>query len=120
MDDLAQQVASLKDHLISNENIAQPHFSKASKDQNPNSQSAVINPEVDRDYVKHSLEEDKNDPVQTVQRECLMSLDISEYELQMLEMQTRQEENEEQSILAFEVMLFQHSFKKTKVFVLHV
>ncbi|GAA6084610.1 Werner syndrome ATP-dependent helicase homolog isoform X1, partial [Tachysurus ichikawai] len=102
VDDLAQQVASLKDHLISNENIAQPHFSKASKDQNPNSQSAVINPEVDRDYVKHSLEEDKNDPVQTVQRECLMSLDISEYELQMLEMQTRQEENEEQSILAFE------------------
>ncbi|XP_026996941.2 Werner syndrome ATP-dependent helicase homolog isoform X1 [Tachysurus fulvidraco] len=107
VDDLAQQVASLKDHLISNENIAQEHFSKASKDQNPNSQSAVmdtINPEAERDYVKHSvsLEEDKNDPVQTVQRECLMSFDISEYELQMLEMQTRQEENEEQSILAFE------------------
>ncbi|KAK3522147.1 hypothetical protein QTP70_026962 [Hemibagrus guttatus] len=107
VDDLSQHVASLKDHLISSQNIAEERFSKASMDYSANSQSAVINtiePEANRDYVKHSvsLEEDKNGPVQTVQGECLMSLDISEYELQMLEMQARQEENEEQSILAFE------------------
>lgn len=111
MDDLSQHVASLKDHLISRQNTAEEHFSKASMNHSANSQSAVMNtiePEANRDYVKHSvsLEEDKNGPVQTVQREYLMSLDISEYELQMLEMQARQEENEEQSILAFEVCFF--------------
>ncbi|XP_026797631.3 bifunctional 3'-5' exonuclease/ATP-dependent helicase WRN isoform X1 [Pangasianodon hypophthalmus] len=120
VDDLSQQVASLKDLLISNQNVAEECFSKASLDHSPNFQSDEIDtmdPDANqtssndktghsssRDHVKPSLslEEDKSGPVQTVQRECIMSLDISEYELQMLEMQARQEENEEQSILAFE------------------
>lgn len=125
MDDLSQQVASLKNLLKSNQNIAEDRFSNASMDQSPKSfQSYEINtmdPEASqisskdrnghfssRDHVKHSLslKEDKNGPVQTVKRECIMSLDISDYELQMLEMQARQEENEEQSILAFEVWFF--------------
>ncbi|XP_017344220.1 bifunctional 3'-5' exonuclease/ATP-dependent helicase WRN isoform X1 [Ictalurus punctatus] len=112
VDDLSQQVASLKDLLVSNQNLAEERFSKASMDHSPKLQSAEIStmgPEANqtsasRDHVKHSLslEEDTNGPVQTVQRECVMSLDITQYELQMLEMQARQEETEEQSILAFE------------------
>lgn len=115
MDDLSQQVASLKDLLVSNQNLAEERFSKASMDHSPKLQSAEIStmgPEANqtsasRDHVKHSLslEEDTNGPVQTVQRECVMSLDITQYELQMLEMQARQEETEEQSILAFEVQV---------------
>lgn len=121
MDDLSQQVASLKDLLLSNQNIADECSSKDSVDHSPIFQTAEINttdPEADQisskdrndhfsssDHVKRSLslKEDKNGPVQTVQRECIMSLDISEYELHMLEMQARQEESEEQSILAFKV-----------------
>ncbi|KAM9455992.1 bifunctional 3'-5' exonuclease/ATP-dependent helicase WRN isoform 2-T2 [Clarias gariepinus] len=117
VEDLSQQVASLKDFLTANHNIREERFSNASADHNPKIQSAEIstmNPEPNqtcskdrngrfssRDPVKHpsSLE---NDDVPTEQREYIMSLDISEYELQMLEMQARQEENEEQSILAFE------------------
>ncbi|XP_060764194.1 bifunctional 3'-5' exonuclease/ATP-dependent helicase WRN isoform X2 [Neoarius graeffei] len=121
VDDLSQQVASLKELLKSNQNKAEERFSKASMDQSPeSSQSSEItttDPETSqisskdrnghfssRDHVKHSLplKEDKNGPVQTGKKECIMSLDISDYELQMLEMQARQEENEEQSILAFE------------------
>lgn len=40
-----------------------------------------------------------------------MSLDISEYELQMLEMQAKQEELEEQSTLQFQVSTSLHRFK---------
>lgn len=120
MDDLSQQVASLKDLLVSNQNLAEECFSKASMDHSPKLQSAEIStvgPEANqtsasRDHVKHSLslEEDTNGPVQTVQRECVMSLDITQYELQMLEMQARQEETEEQSILAFEVQVLRILF----------
>lgn len=120
MDDLSQQVASLKDLLVSNQNLAEERFSKASMDHSPKLQSAEIStmgPEANqtsasRDHVKHSLslEEDTNGPVQTVQRECVMSLDITQYELQMLEMQARQEETEEQSILAFEVQVLRILF----------
>uniref|UniRef100_A0A8C9RD21 DNA 3'-5' helicase n=1 Tax=Scleropages formosus TaxID=113540 RepID=A0A8C9RD21_SCLFO len=39
-------------------------------------------------------------------RKCIMSLDISEYELQMLEMQARQEDLVEQSTLEFQVFNF--------------
>uniref|UniRef100_A0A8C9TWQ0 DNA 3'-5' helicase n=1 Tax=Scleropages formosus TaxID=113540 RepID=A0A8C9TWQ0_SCLFO len=39
-------------------------------------------------------------------RKCIMSLDISEYELQMLEMQARQEDLVEQSTLEFQVCVF--------------
>uniref|UniRef100_A0AAR2LBZ5 DNA 3'-5' helicase n=1 Tax=Pygocentrus nattereri TaxID=42514 RepID=A0AAR2LBZ5_PYGNA len=48
------------------------------------------------------LEKDERPSVPSVHRECIMS-HISEYELQMLEMQAREEEKEEQSILAFQV-----------------
>lgn len=41
-------------------------------------------------------------PGRPPQRECAMSLDISEYELQMLEEQARQEQLEEECILAFQ------------------
>lgn len=41
-------------------------------------------------------------PGRPAQRECVMSLDISEYELQMLEEQARQEQLEEECILAFQ------------------
>lgn len=117
MDDLSQQVASLKNLLISDCDLAEERFSKASvdhaemntmdaeadvrcKDRNGHSSSTV--------QVNHSLsvEEDENGPAQTAQKQCIMSLDISEYELEMLEMQARQEENDEQSILAFEVCGF--------------
>lgn len=121
MEDLSQQVASLKDLLISNQNVVEEHFSKANVDHSAVFQSAEINT-IDpgagltsskdrnghvssRDNGKNSLllEEEKNATVQRVQRDYAMSLDVSEYELQMLEMQARQEEKEEQSIIAFEV-----------------
>lgn len=47
-----------------------------------------------------NLEEDAD---RQTKRECVMSLDISEYELQMLEEQARQEQLEEECILAFQV-----------------
>ncbi|KAI5614227.1 Werner syndrome ATP-dependent helicase [Silurus asotus] len=120
VDGLSRQVTSLKELLISNQNVEEEHFPKGSVDQNPRFKSAEINtmdPEANRtssenrksnfscrDNAKQSLslEEDKNVAVQKLQEECTMSLDISEYELHMLEVQARQEENDEQSILAFE------------------
>uniref|UniRef100_A0A8B9LDV4 DNA 3'-5' helicase n=1 Tax=Astyanax mexicanus TaxID=7994 RepID=A0A8B9LDV4_ASTMX len=56
------------------------------------------------DKKSETVEKDLNPRVQPVHRECIMSLDISEYELQMLEMQAREEEKEEQTILAFQHM----------------
>lgn len=53
--------------------------------------------------VKKSCKPDRAD--ESSGNGCAASLDLSEFELQMLEMQARQEENEEQSILAFEVCL---------------
>ncbi|KAF5901929.1 Werner syndrome ATP-dependent helicase, partial [Clarias magur] len=118
VEDISQQVTSLKDLLTTNHNITEEHFSNESVDHNPKVHSAKISTvhsepnqtcskdrnshSSSRDPVKHPLSLENDVPVQTEQRECIMSLDISEYELQMLEMQARQEENEEQSILAFE------------------
>ncbi|KAI4878830.1 hypothetical protein NFI96_010106 [Prochilodus magdalenae] len=48
------------------------------------------------------LEKDEISSVPSVEKEWIMSLDISEYELQILERQAREEEKEEQSILAFQ------------------
>lgn len=88
----------------------------------PNLQSAAISnmdTKASRDHVKHLLSPDKdeNGTALTVQRKCSMSLDISEYELQMLEMQARQEEKEEQSIVAFQVCLFSILLKNMACFV---
>lgn len=128
VDDLSQQVASLKNLLMSNQNLAEERFPKANLNPSPNIQSAEIStmdPEANptsyedrnghsssRAHVKHSSspEEDKNAPVRIVPRKCIMSLDISEYELQMLEIQARQEDNDEESILAFEVRIFSGFF----------
>uniref|UniRef100_A0A8C1R356 DNA 3'-5' helicase n=1 Tax=Cyprinus carpio TaxID=7962 RepID=A0A8C1R356_CYPCA len=49
----------------------------------------------------HSQSEE--DAGRHTERECVMSLDISEYELQMLEQQARHEQLEEECILAFQV-----------------
>ncbi|KAG7476943.1 hypothetical protein MATL_G00088070 [Megalops atlanticus] len=52
--------------------------------------------------VSDPVEEDSERNCNNIHRECIMSLDISEYELQMLEMQARQEDLEEQSTLEFQ------------------
>uniref|UniRef100_A0A8C2D2F7 DNA 3'-5' helicase n=1 Tax=Cyprinus carpio TaxID=7962 RepID=A0A8C2D2F7_CYPCA len=52
----------------------------------------------------HSQSEE--DAGRHTERECVMSLDISEYELQMLEQQARHEQLEEECILAFQVTWF--------------
>ncbi|XP_036385650.1 Werner syndrome ATP-dependent helicase homolog isoform X2 [Megalops cyprinoides] len=52
--------------------------------------------------VSGPVEEDSERNCNNIHRECIMSLDISEYELQMLEMQARQEDLEEQSTLEFQ------------------
>uniref|UniRef100_A0A8C1N170 DNA 3'-5' helicase n=1 Tax=Cyprinus carpio TaxID=7962 RepID=A0A8C1N170_CYPCA len=53
--------------------------------------SKPFDPSVEETKTKHT------------ERECVMSLDISEYELQMLEQQARHEQLEEECILAFQV-----------------
>lgn len=139
VDDLSQQVAYLKNLLISNQDLVEEHFSKASVADSVaaeiNTMDSAANVKSSKDRNCHSsssaqvnnslsLEEDENGPAQTVQKEC-MSVDISEYELQMQEMQARQEENDEQSILAFEVRIFRVSvvicvvqFKRLSFFLL--
>uniref|UniRef100_A0A671S7I8 DNA 3'-5' helicase n=1 Tax=Sinocyclocheilus anshuiensis TaxID=1608454 RepID=A0A671S7I8_9TELE len=51
----------------------------------------------------YSHRQSEEDAGRHMQRECVMSLDISEYELQMLEQQARHEQLEEECILAFQV-----------------
>uniref|UniRef100_A0A672R4P8 ATP-dependent DNA helicase n=1 Tax=Sinocyclocheilus grahami TaxID=75366 RepID=A0A672R4P8_SINGR len=62
-------------------------------------EEAKTKPE-NRDQSHSQSEEDAG---RHPQRECVMSLDISEYELQMLEQQARHEQLEEECILAFQV-----------------
>uniref|UniRef100_A0A671S6E9 DNA 3'-5' helicase n=1 Tax=Sinocyclocheilus anshuiensis TaxID=1608454 RepID=A0A671S6E9_9TELE len=88
VDDLSQTVASLRCVL-----------SNASKPFDPSDEEAKTKPE-NRDQSHRQSEEDAG---RHMQRECVMSLDISEYELQMLEQQARHEQLEEECILAFQV-----------------
>ncbi|XP_073686167.1 bifunctional 3'-5' exonuclease/ATP-dependent helicase WRN [Garra rufa] len=83
VDDLSQIVASLRSAL-----------SNDSKPLNPSVEEAKSKPQ------SHSQCEEDAD--RHTKRECVMSLDISEYELQMLEEQARQEQLEEECILAFQ------------------
>lgn len=84
MDDLSQTVASLRCVL-----------SNGSKPFDPSVEEAKTKPQS-----RSQSEEDAGRPTE---REAVMSLDISEYELQMLEQQARQEQLEEECILAFQV-----------------
>ncbi|XP_007255315.3 Werner syndrome ATP-dependent helicase homolog [Astyanax mexicanus] len=124
MEEISQRVASLKDLLKSNtsqtEDAVEQHSPNPTEDQthylhnttnDKVDHEAVQGPSKDRaddscfkapDKKSETVEKDLNPRVQPVQRECIMSLDISEYELQMLEMQAREEEKEEQTILAFQ------------------
>uniref|UniRef100_A0A673GWC7 DNA 3'-5' helicase n=1 Tax=Sinocyclocheilus rhinocerous TaxID=307959 RepID=A0A673GWC7_9TELE len=88
VDDLSQTVASLRCVLLN-----------ASKPFDPSDEEAKTKPE-NRDQSHSQSEEDAG---RHTQRECVMSLDISEYELQMLEQQARHEQLEEECILAFQV-----------------
>ncbi|XP_016377558.1 Werner syndrome ATP-dependent helicase homolog [Sinocyclocheilus rhinocerous] len=87
VDDLSQTVASLRCVLLN-----------ASKPFDPSDEEAKTKPE-NRDQSHSQSEEDAG---RHTQRECVMSLDISEYELQMLEQQARHEQLEEECILAFQ------------------
>ncbi|XP_072514238.1 bifunctional 3'-5' exonuclease/ATP-dependent helicase WRN isoform X2 [Salminus brasiliensis] len=113
VEEISQHVASLRGLLKSdislNKDAVTEHSPNTTEDQVDH--EAVQGPSEDRgghfcfkEPVKQSLtlEKDLNPSVQPVQKECIMSLDVSEYELQMLEMQAREEEKEEQSILAFQ------------------
>uniref|UniRef100_A0A8B9RKF0 DNA 3'-5' helicase n=1 Tax=Astyanax mexicanus TaxID=7994 RepID=A0A8B9RKF0_ASTMX len=121
MEEISQRVASLKDLLKSNtsqtEDAVEQHSPNPTEDQthylhnttnDKVDHEAVQRPSKDRaddscfkapDKKSETVEKDLNPRVQPVHRECIMSLDISEYELQMLEMQAREEEKEEQTIL---------------------
>lgn len=86
--DLSQTVASLRCTLLN-----------GSKPLDPSVEEAETKPQ-NQDQSHSQLEEDAD---RQTKRECVMSLDISEYELQMLEEQARQEQLEEECILAFQV-----------------
>ncbi|XP_062870374.1 bifunctional 3'-5' exonuclease/ATP-dependent helicase WRN isoform X2 [Trichomycterus rosablanca] len=123
VEDISKNVAALKDHITSNKNTSEvaavEHSSDSSKEHIPKLQESKSNTAnhradqrssddknnnfISKKCVKKSCISDNDEEfsVQADQIKCMMSLDISEYELQMLEMQARQEENEEQSILAF-------------------
>ncbi|XP_050976885.1 bifunctional 3'-5' exonuclease/ATP-dependent helicase WRN isoform X2 [Labeo rohita] len=85
--DLSQTVASLRCTLLN-----------GSKPLDPSVEEAETKPQ-NQDQSHSQLEEDAD---RQTKRECVMSLDISEYELQMLEEQARQEQLEEECILAFQ------------------
>uniref|UniRef100_A0A673GVK4 DNA 3'-5' helicase n=1 Tax=Sinocyclocheilus rhinocerous TaxID=307959 RepID=A0A673GVK4_9TELE len=113
VDDLSQTVASLRCVLLN-----------ASKPFDPSDEEAKTKPE-NRDQSHSQSEEDAG---RHTQRECVMSLDISEYELQMLEQQARHEQLEEECILAFQVtaafscsVLYQSvlNFNKLVCFLIH-
>lgn len=82
VDDLSQTVASLRCVL-----------SNGSKPFDPSVEEAKTKPQS----------RSQSDAGRHTEREAVMSLDISEYELQMLEQQARQEQLEEECILAFQV-----------------
>lgn len=84
MDDLSKTVASLRCVL-----------SNGSKPFDPSVEEAETKPQS-----RSQCEEDAG---RHTEREAVMSLDIAEYELQMLEQQARQEQLEEECILAFQV-----------------
>uniref|UniRef100_A0A9J8AT61 DNA 3'-5' helicase n=1 Tax=Cyprinus carpio carpio TaxID=630221 RepID=A0A9J8AT61_CYPCA len=88
LDDLSQTVASLRCVL-----------SNGSKPFDPSVEEAKTKPQ-NQDQSHSQSEEDAG---RHTERECVMSLDISEYELQMLEQQARHEQLEEECILAFQV-----------------
>ncbi|XP_066507446.1 bifunctional 3'-5' exonuclease/ATP-dependent helicase WRN [Hoplias malabaricus] len=121
VEQLSQGVASLQDLLKNcidmSEGAIEEHSPNTSEDQNQNIKSDIMSHEAGQESdedrganvafkepTKHSLPLEKVERSEglPVNRECVMSLDISEYELQMLEMQAREEEQEEQSILAFQ------------------
>ncbi|XP_058644644.1 bifunctional 3'-5' exonuclease/ATP-dependent helicase WRN isoform X2 [Onychostoma macrolepis] len=83
VDDLSQTVASLRCILSNGSKPFDPPVEEAKTKPQSRSQS-------EEDAGRHS------------EREGVMSLDISEYELQMLEEQARQEQLEEECILAFQ------------------
>lgn len=56
-----------------------------------------------RDPSPHIKDHCKIGNEKSASKDCIMSLDISEYELQMIEMQARREELDEQSTLDFKV-----------------
>ncbi|KAL7847141.1 hypothetical protein SRHO_G00221210 [Serrasalmus rhombeus] len=122
LEELSERVASLRDLLKSSADVAEDavgeHSPNTSENQTPQN---VKSDTMDHEAIQESsegrdaylpfkepwkdsvlLEKDERPSVPSVHRECIMSLDISEYELQMLEMQAREEEKEEQSILAFQ------------------
>uniref|UniRef100_A0A8C1MXT8 ATP-dependent DNA helicase n=1 Tax=Cyprinus carpio TaxID=7962 RepID=A0A8C1MXT8_CYPCA len=88
LDDLSQTVASLRCVL-----------SNGSKPFDPSVEETKTKPQ-NQDQSHSQSEEDAG---RHTERECVMSLDISEYELQMLEQQARHEQLEEECILAFQV-----------------
>ncbi|KAL2100275.1 hypothetical protein ACEWY4_004669 [Coilia grayii] len=70
---------------------------KQSPPQEHHSGTDTVSMKDPKPFEEHS----KNNDGKSAARDCIMSLDISEYELQMIEMQARQEELEEQSTLDF-------------------
>ncbi len=84
MDDLSQTVASLSCVLLNGSKRFDPSVEEAKTKPQSRSQS-------EEDVGRHT------------ERAGVMSLDISKYELQMLEQQARQEQLEEECILAFQV-----------------
>uniref|UniRef100_A0AAY5ETP1 DNA 3'-5' helicase n=1 Tax=Electrophorus electricus TaxID=8005 RepID=A0AAY5ETP1_ELEEL len=120
VEDISNNVACLRDLLKCTTDMAEVTVeecsSNGSKDRTVYIQNAKTNAmdyEADQKNRNSNLsgeqtvkpfEQDGKPSAEMVQRECVMSLDISEYELQMLEMMAKQEEQEEQSILAFKHM----------------
>lgn len=121
VEELAQRVASLRGLLKTNANLA----GDAVEEHSPNTpEDQILHIQKTKsDAMGHEAVEDRDghlafkEPVMPLfslekglkpndkppQRGYIMSLDISEYELQMLEIQAREEEQEEESILAFQV-----------------
>ncbi|XP_030623721.1 Werner syndrome ATP-dependent helicase homolog [Chanos chanos] len=113
VEDISQKLMALKDLLMKNSDTDAGKCQSENHDIHHtkiNSTDNAVGPRTSSSGVKDSgpaSTQSLTEPlafneVTPAHRTCIMSLDISEYEVQMLEMQARQEEMEEKSALEFQ------------------
>lgn len=105
MDDLSQTLASLRCVLSIGNKTADRSVEELSSLYHNlnNTKTKTCHEGVSTSSEEWSHSHSKEEPGRRSPSEGVMSLDISEYELQMLEQQARQEQLEEECILAFQV-----------------
>ncbi|XP_051539184.1 bifunctional 3'-5' exonuclease/ATP-dependent helicase WRN-like isoform X1 [Myxocyprinus asiaticus] len=108
VDDLSHTLASLRCLLLNCNKTAEK-----SVEEQPSLKHNLQDTKTKTDHEALSTSSEKqceedSSKCTDVHSECLMSLDISEYELQMMEQQARQEQLEEECILAFQTQENSH------------